>query len=67
MTQITLDSHAPKGDDIKDRWDNHKFSMKLVAPHNRRRFEVIVVGPCLAGPAPASTLGELGYQVRRFT
>src|SRR5205814_5570794 len=41
--------------------------MKLVAPHNRRRFEVIVVGSGLAGAAAAATLGELGYNVRCFT
>ena len=41
--------------------------MKLVAPHNRRRFEVIVVGTGLAGAAAAATLGELGYKVKAFT
>ncbi len=45
----------------------HKFNMKLVAPHNRRRFEVIVVGTGLAGAAAAATLGELGYKVKAFT
>ena len=41
--------------------------MKLVAPHNRRRFKVIVVGTGLAGGAAAATLGELGYDVHAFT
>jgi hypothetical protein len=48
-------------------WEQHKFDMKLVAPHNRRRFKVIVVGTGLAGGAAAATLGELGYDVHAFT
>src|ERR1700759_5762896 len=63
---LNLDAKIPDGP-IADKWHNHKFDMKLVAPHNRRRFEVIVVGSGLAGAAAAATLGELGYQVRCFT
>ena len=62
----SLDAHIPDGP-IDEKWDNHKFHMKLVAPHNRRRFEVIVVGTGLAGAAAAATLGELGYKVHCFT
>jgi succinate dehydrogenase / fumarate reductase flavoprotein subunit len=61
-----LDSHAPNYP-IAEAWTNHKFDMKLVAPHNRRRFEVIVVGTGLAGAAAAATLGEQGYNVKAFT
>jgi succinate dehydrogenase / fumarate reductase flavoprotein subunit len=63
---IRLDSAIPDGP-IEEKWDQHKFEMKLVAPHNRRRFEVIVVGTGLAGAAAAATLGELGYRVKAFT
>jgi succinate dehydrogenase / fumarate reductase flavoprotein subunit len=63
---FTLDAHIPDGS-IEDKWDNHKFSTKLVAPHNRRRFDVIVVGSGLAGAAAAATLGELGYNVKCIT
>jgi len=63
---MILDAHIPEGP-IAEKWDNHKFSMKLVAPHNRRRFDVIVVGSGLAGAAAAATLGELGYNVKCFT
>jgi succinate dehydrogenase / fumarate reductase flavoprotein subunit len=63
---ISLDSRIPDGP-IADKWDNHKFSTKLVAPHNRRRFDVIVVGSGLAGAAAAATLGELGYNVKCIT
>src|SRR3954454_10499745 len=62
----TLDGRVPTGP-IEGRWDQHKFDMKLVAPHNRRRFKVIVVGTGLAGGAAAATLGELGYDVHCFT
>ncbi|MGH9187451.1 MAG: succinate dehydrogenase (quinone) flavoprotein subunit, partial [Acidimicrobiales bacterium] len=61
-----LDARLPAGP-IEDKWDQHKFDMRLVAPHNRRRFTVIVVGTGLAGGAAAATLGELGYQVKAFT
>src|SRR5881392_3213439 len=61
-----LDGKVPTGP-IEGRWDQHKFDMKLVAPHNRRRFKVIVVGTGLAGGAAAATLGELGYDVHCFT
>ena len=63
---IRLDPAVPGGP-IEEKWDQHKFEMKLVAPHNRRRFEVIVVGTGLAGAAAAATLGELGYKVKAFT
>jgi succinate dehydrogenase / fumarate reductase flavoprotein subunit len=61
-----LDSKVPDTP-IEEMWDQHKFDMKLVAPHNRRRFKVIVVGTGLAGGAAAATLGELGYDVHAFT
>ena len=63
---ITLDAKAPAGD-IQDRWDNHKFSMKLVNPNNKRKFDVIVVGTGLAGAAAAASLAQLGYNVKAFT
>jgi len=66
MAGITLDARIPAGP-IEDKWDTKKFDMKLVAPHNRRRFKVIVVGTGLAGGAAAATLGELGYDVHCFT
>lgn len=62
----TLQSNAPTGP-IEDRWSNHKQSMKLVGPTNRRKFEVIVVGTGLAGGAAAATLAEQGYKVKAYT
>jgi succinate dehydrogenase / fumarate reductase flavoprotein subunit len=61
-----LDSHVPGGP-IEDRWTRHRFDMKLVAPNNRRKFEVIIVGTGLAGASAAATLGEQGYNVTVFT
>src|SRR5215204_6195955 len=61
-----LVSHVPDGP-IEDRWTQHKFDMKLVAPNNRRKFDVIIVGSGLAGASAAATLGEQGYNVKVFT
>ena len=61
-----FDSNVPPGP-MESKWDDHKFNVKLVAPHNRRRFEIIVVGTGLAGAAAAATLGGLGYRVKCFT
>ncbi|HEX6568122.1 MAG TPA: fumarate reductase/succinate dehydrogenase flavoprotein subunit, partial [Acidimicrobiales bacterium] len=61
-----LHSHVPEGP-IENRWTQHKFDMKLVAPNNRRRFDVIIVGSGLAGASAAATLGEQGYNVTVFT
>src|SRR3546814_17739049 len=61
-----LNSNVPAGD-IADKWTQHKFDMKLVAPHNRRKFEVIVIGSGLAGDSAAATLGAQGYKVKVIT
>jgi succinate dehydrogenase / fumarate reductase flavoprotein subunit len=63
---ISLDAKVPDGP-IADKWDNHKFSVKLVNPANKRRFDIIVVGTGLAGASAAASLAELGYNVKAFT
>ncbi len=60
-----LDAKVPSGR-IQDKWANHKASVKLVNPANKRKYTVIVVGTGLAGGAAAATLGELGYNVLNF-
>ena len=60
-----LDSNEPSGP-IQDRWDSHKFNIKLVNPANKRKFSVIVVGTGLAGASASATLSELGYKVKAF-
>ncbi|HUF13801.1 MAG TPA: fumarate reductase/succinate dehydrogenase flavoprotein subunit [Longimicrobiales bacterium] len=62
---FALDARVPPGP-IAEKWDNHRFAMKLVNPANRRKYTVIVVGTGLAGGAAAATLGELGYRVKSF-
>ncbi len=57
-----LDPRSPSGP-LAERWQRHKNEVGLVAPANRRKHTVIVVGTGLAGGAAAATLGEMGYQV----
>ena len=66
MTDYSLDAKTPDGP-ITEKWDNHKFDVKLVNPANRRKFRIVVVGSGLAGASAAATLGELGYQVTMLT
>src|SRR3984893_18654865 len=60
-----LDGKVPPGP-IAEKWEQHKFDMKLVNPSNRRRHHIIVVGSGLAGASAAASLGELGYNVSCF-
>ncbi len=62
---MNLDSNIPEGP-LADKWDNHRFSSKLVNPANKRKYKIIVVGSGLAGGSAAATLGELGYNVDCF-
>ena len=62
---MILDAKIPSGP-IADKWDRHKFDMKLVNPANKRKHTIIVVGTGLAGASAAASLGELGYNVLSF-
>jgi succinate dehydrogenase / fumarate reductase flavoprotein subunit len=62
---VKLDAKIPSGP-LAEKWDRHRFEMKLVSPANKRKFNLIVVGSGLAGGSAAATLGELGYQVKCF-
>ena len=62
---MTLDAKIPSGP-LADKWDRHKFDIKLVNPANKRKFTIIVVGSGLAGASAAASLGELGYNVKTF-
>ncbi|MBX3175604.1 MAG: fumarate reductase/succinate dehydrogenase flavoprotein subunit [Gemmatimonadaceae bacterium] len=62
---LKLDAKIPSGP-IAEKWDKHRFEMKLVNPANKRKFSVIVVGSGLAGASAAATLSELGYNVSCF-
>lgn len=62
---IKLDAKIPSGP-IQNKWDQHRFDVKLVNPANKRKYNVIVVGTGLAGASAAASLGELGYKVKAF-
>ncbi|GIX05485.1 MAG: succinate dehydrogenase flavoprotein subunit [Planctomycetaceae bacterium] len=65
VSSIPLDGRCPSGP-IADRWERRKRELKLVAPANRRKYTIIVVGTGLAGGSAAAALGELGYNVLAF-
>ena len=60
-----LNSKIPQGP-LADKWTNHKNSIRLVNPANKRSIDVIVVGTGLAGSSAAASLAELGYNVKAF-
>ncbi len=62
---VKLDANIPEGP-IEQKWDKHRFSMKLVNPANKRKYQVIVVGTGLAGASASASLAELGYNVKTF-
>ena len=62
---MKLESHVPTGP-LADKWDRHRFDMKLVNPANKRKYTVLVVGTGLAGASAAASLAELGYNVHTF-
>jgi succinate dehydrogenase / fumarate reductase flavoprotein subunit len=62
---MQLNAKIPKGP-IANKWDRHRFELKLVNPANKRSFDIIVVGTGLAGGSAAASLAELGYDVKAF-
>ena len=62
---MELNARIPDGP-IEQKWDKHKFDLKLVNPANKRKYRIIVVGSGLAGAAAAASLAELGYEVLCF-
>ena len=59
---MALDSKVPDGP-LPEKWDRHRFELKLVNPANKRKYTIIVVGTGLAGASAAASLAELGYNV----
>src|SRR5579871_1021725 len=60
-----LDPRVPAGP-IAEKWTRQKDDYRLVAPANKRKYTVIVVGTGLAGASVAASLGEQGYNVLSF-
>lgn len=65
MADSKLNPKVPEGP-IEQKWDKHRFDIKLVNPANKRKHTVIVVGTGLAGSSAAASLAELGYHVKSF-
>jgi succinate dehydrogenase / fumarate reductase, flavoprotein subunit len=64
-TGNSFDSKIPGGP-VAEKWDRHRFELKLVNAANKRKYTIIVVGTGLAGASAAASLGELGYNVLSF-
>src|SRR5262244_3914480 len=62
---MELNSKIPSGP-IEQRWDRHRFELKLVNPANKRKYNIIVVGSGLAGASASASMAELGYNVKCF-
>jgi succinate dehydrogenase / fumarate reductase, flavoprotein subunit len=62
---IELRSSVPGGP-IEQKWDKHRFEMKLVNPANKRKHTILMVGSGLGGASAAASLSELGYNVKCF-
>ena len=62
---MALDAKIPAGP-LAEKWDRHRFELKMVNPANKRKYEVIVIGTGLAGGSAAASLAELGYNVKAF-
>ncbi len=62
---MALNAKIPGGP-LAQKWDRHRFELKLVNPANKRKFEIIVVGTGLAGGSASAALAELGYSVKTF-
>ena len=62
---MDLISRTPPGP-IQEKWDRHRFELRLVNPANKRKYTILVVGSGLAGGSAAATLSELGYHVKCF-
>ena len=65
-TESKLNARIPDGP-VDEKWTRCKNELKLVAPNNKRKYHVIVVGSGLAGASAAASLAELGYHVTVVT
>lgn len=62
---MKLDAKIPPGS-LDQKWTRFRSEMKLVAPNNKRKYRLIVVGSGLAGASASAALAELGYGVTTF-
>jgi len=66
MDNLNLNGNVPVGN-LSEKWTKYRSTLPLVAPNNKRKIEIIVVGSGLPGASAAATLGELGYLVKCYT
>lgn len=62
---ITLNSKIPAGP-LEEKWTKYKNTARLINPANKKKLDIIIVGTGLSGAGAASSLGELGYNVKVF-
>ncbi|MGD2216710.1 MAG: fumarate reductase/succinate dehydrogenase flavoprotein subunit [Gemmatimonadales bacterium] len=62
---MELNAKIPAGP-IEEKWEKHRFDMKLINPANKRKYSIIMVGSGLAGASGAASMAELGYNVKCF-
>ncbi|MDE1171356.1 MAG: fumarate reductase/succinate dehydrogenase flavoprotein subunit [Verrucomicrobium sp.] len=60
-----LNPRVPEGP-LAEKWTRRKNEMKLVAPNNKRKYKVLIVGTGLGGASAAASLAEMGYEVESF-
>ena len=62
---INLNAKIPEGP-LEEKWTRYKSTTKLVNPANKKKLDIIIIGTGLSGAGAASSLGELGYNVKVF-
>ena len=65
MNNDRLDSKIPAGS-LDRKWTDYRSSLPLVSPANKQKQSVIIIGTGLAGASAASSLAEMGYNVKAF-
>ncbi|MBK5203443.1 MAG: fumarate reductase/succinate dehydrogenase flavoprotein subunit [Prolixibacteraceae bacterium] len=60
-----INSKIPEGP-LAQKWTYYKEHQKIVAPANKRKLDIIVVGTGLAGASAAASLGQMGFNVKSF-
>ena len=65
MNNKKLDSRIPSGS-LDRKWTDYRSSLPLVSPANKQKQNVIIIGTGLAGASAASSLAEMGYNVKAF-
>jgi len=62
---LDLRARIPDGP-LNEKWERHRSAIRLVAPANKHKYHIVVVGSGLAGASAAASLADLGYNVSCF-